>query len=191
MEEQQLLFQMGSIWLIKSPQRYSKAAVEGNKLDAVISLPSGVFKPYAGVSCAIVIFTKTNSGGTDNVWFYDMQADGYSLDDKRNPLLDENKLGVSPALTLSDDEHSKNNLPDILARWNDQASEIDRPRTAQSFMVDISEIRETGSWDLSLNRYKEIEYEEIKYANPTDIISDLKSLNDEISRGLSKLQELL
>ena len=175
----------------KAHKDIRRLLVEGNKLESVISLPSGVFKPYAGVSCAIVIFTKTNSGGTDNVWFYDMQADGYSLDDKRNPLLDENKLGVSPAQMLSEDDHIKNNLPDILARWDDQTSEIDRPRTAQSFMVRISEIKETGSWDLSLNRYKKIEYEEIEYAAPNDIINELKLLNEEISGGLSKLQELL
>ena len=91
--------------------------VEDQKLDAVISLPGGVFKPYAGVSTAILLFTKTNSGGTDHVWFYDVDADGWCLDDKRTPLLPEEKLGPVPAQPLSADEHAKNNLPDILARW--------------------------------------------------------------------------
>jgi len=175
----------------KAHKDIRRLLVEGNKLEAVISLPSGVFKPYAGVSCAIVIFTKTNSGGTDNVWFYDMQADGYSLDDKRNPLLDENKLGVSPTVALSDEEHSKNNLPDILIRWSKQEAEFDRPRTAQSFMVTISEIIETDSWDLSLNRYKEIEYEEITYAAPEEILADLQKLQLDIDKSLIRLSEML
>lgn len=175
----------------KAHKDIRRLLVEGNKLEAVISLPSGVFKPYAGVSCAIIIFTKTNSGGTDNVWFYDMQADGYSLDDKRNPLLDENKLGVSPAHALSEDEHSKNNLPDVLERWNDQEAEFDRPRTAQSFMVPICEIRETGSWDLSLNRYKEIEYNEIEYEMPSKILEDLRLLDQKLRQGLDDLDEML
>ena len=91
--------------------------VEDQKLDAVISLPGGVFKPYAGVSTAILLFTKTNSGGTDHVWFYDVDADGWSLDDKRTPLLPEEKLGPVPSAALTADEHAKNNLPDVLARW--------------------------------------------------------------------------
>src|SRR5713226_583221 len=91
--------------------------VEDQKLDAVISLPGVVFKPYAGVSTAILLFTKTNSGGTDHVWFYDCQADGWSLDDKRTPLLPDDKLGPVPRAVLSSDEHAKNNLPDVLARW--------------------------------------------------------------------------
>src|SRR5947208_10773951 len=95
-----------------------KMLVEEQKLEAVISLPGGVFKPYAGVSTAILVFTKTNSGGTDFVWFYDVDADGWSLDDKRTPLLSEEKLGVVPKPALTEDEHAKNNLPDILARWN-------------------------------------------------------------------------
>src|SRR6185312_2075890 len=95
-----------------------KLLVEDQRLDAVISLPSGVFKPYAGVSTAILVFTKTNSGGTDFVWFYDVDADGWSLDDKRTPLLPEEKLGPAPATALTDDDHAKNNLPDLLARWH-------------------------------------------------------------------------
>jgi len=91
--------------------------VEDHKLDAIIKLPSGVFRPYAGVSCAIVVFTKTGVGGTGDVWFYDMTADGMSLDDKRTPLLDPEKLGPVPEVPLTGDEHARNNLPDILTRW--------------------------------------------------------------------------
>ena len=97
-----------------------KILVEDQKLDGVVSLPSGVFKPYAGVSTAILLFTKTNSGGTDHVWFYDMHADGWSLDDKRAPLLTEDKLGPVPQTALTVAEHRKNNLPDTLARWADR-----------------------------------------------------------------------
>src|ERR1019366_8877422 len=101
----------------------------------------GVFRPYAGVSTAILLFTKTNSGGTDHVWFYDVDADGWSLDDKRTPLLSENKLGPAPRTPLTPDEHAKNNLPDVLARWQHRdGAENDRPRTAQSFCVRKSDI---------------------------------------------------
>ena len=150
--------------------------VEDQKLEAVISMPSGVFKPYAGVSTAIVIFTKTNSGGTDNVWFYDMQADGYSLDDKRS-LLDANK-------------HETNNLPDIIKRYGSLDSEVGRKRTEQSFMVPKDEIAKEG-YDLSINRYKEIVYEEVKYEAPTKIIADLKNLEGEIQKGLEELEGML
>ena len=101
----------------KAHKQLRQMLVEEQKLDAVISLPSGAFKPYAGVSTAILIFTKTNSGGTDNVWFYNMLADGWSLDDKRQSLLPEEKLGVTPAEALTEAEHAKNNLPDVLTRW--------------------------------------------------------------------------
>ncbi len=112
----------------KAHQSLRTLLVEGHKLDAVISLPSGAFKPYAGVSTAILIFTKTNSGGTDHVWFYDMHADGWSLDDKRQPLLSEDKLGVAPSAPLTDEEHEKNNLPDVIARWPKRdREERDRP----------------------------------------------------------------
>src|SRR5207245_11137310 len=122
-----------------------KLLVEGQKLDAVISLPGGAFKPYAGVSTAILLFTKTNSGGTDHVWFYDVDADGRSLDDKRQPLLPENKLGPVPAQPLSAEEHAKNNLPDVLARWQQwDTAEHDRPRTAQSFCVPKADIAANG-----------------------------------------------
>ena len=106
--------------------------VENHKLDAIIKLPSGVFRPYAGVSTAIVIFTKTNSGGTDHVWFYDMQADGLSLDDKRQALVSADKFGPVPEVALGEDEHGKNNLPDVLARWGQRTgSERERARTVE------------------------------------------------------------
>jgi len=124
--------------------------IEEQKLDAVVSLPGGVFKPYAGVSTAILLFTKTNSGGTDRVWFYDVEADGWSLDDKRTPLLSEDKLGPLPRTALAADEHPRNNLPDVLARWaNRDGTERKRPRTAQSFCVPKAEIAAQG-YDLSL-----------------------------------------
>lgn len=168
-----------------------KELVEKHKLEAIIKLPSGVFRPYAGVSCAIVIFTKTGVGGTEDVWFYDMQADGYSLDDKRSPLLDEGKLGVLPDAALSEAEHQKNNLPDILARWNMIGMEAERPRTAQSFMVPKSKIAEGGAYDLSLNRYKEIEHEEVTHQSPAEIIAELRDLESEIADGLKRLEEML
>src|SRR5207253_3889260 len=113
--------------------------VEDHRLDGIVKLPSGVFRPYAGVSTAIVLFTKTNSGGTDQVWFYDCQADGFSLDDKRNALLPVEKIG--PRAKVGESEHDKNNLPDIAARWQKHnASERERPRTAQSFCVPKAEI---------------------------------------------------
>lgn len=166
--------------------------VEDHKLEAIIKLPAGVFRPYAGVSCAIVIFTKTGVGGTNKVWFYDMTADGYSLDDKRTPLLDEAKLGPTPAISLLAGEHDKNNLPDILAHWQQrEGGEIERPRTAQSFVVDKSEIAATGNWDLSLNRYKQVEHEEVTYAAPLDIIAELRSIEAEIAERLDQLEEML
>ncbi|KIN71142.1 type I restriction-modification system subunit M [Sulfitobacter guttiformis] len=168
-----------------------KMLVEDHKLDAIIKLPSGVFRPYAGVSCAIVLFTKTGVGGTGDVWFYDMTADGYSLDDKRTALLDEDRIGATPAATLSAEEHAKNNLPDILARWGALAQEGARPRTAQSFTVPAAEIIATGSWDLSLNRYKEIEHADVTHAAPADIIAELRALEAEIAEGLEKLEGML
>jgi type I restriction enzyme M protein len=127
-----------------------KILVENQKLDAIVKLPSGVFKPYAGVSTAILFFTKTNAGGTDDVWFYDVTADGFSLDDKRTPLLDEGKQGPRPTGVLDNVDHAKNNLPDVLARWNRRnGSERDRPRTAQSFAVPKIDII-ANNYDLSL-----------------------------------------
>jgi len=145
--------------------------VEGQKLDAVISMPSGVFKPYAGVSTAILIFTKTNNGGTDKVWFYDMQADGYSLDDKRTEIKDDN-------------------IPDILNRYKDLTAEAKRKRTDQSFLVPFAEIKD-NDWDLSINRYKEIVYEEIEYEAPEKIIADIEVLDTQRSEALKVLKEML
>ncbi|NFL54427.1 SAM-dependent DNA methyltransferase [Clostridium botulinum] len=145
--------------------------VDNNKLEAIISMPSGVFKPYAGVSTAIIIFTKTGTGGTDKVWFYDMKADGYSLDDKRNPIED-------------------NDIPDMIERFNNLDKEEDRKRTEQSFFVPVDEIRE-NNYDLSINKYKEIEYEEVVYDEPKVILERVKKLEEEISQGIEELEELL
>ncbi|MEZ4864823.1 MAG: class I SAM-dependent DNA methyltransferase [Caldilineaceae bacterium] len=150
--------------------------VEEQKLDAIVSMPSGVFKPYAGVSTAILFFTKTNSGGTDHVWFYDMQADGYSLDDKRTPL-DPTK-------------HEQNNLPDILTRWRNRAAEGDRQRTEQSFLVPKAEIA-GNDYDLSINRYKEIVYDEVEYDPPAVILAELETLEAEIQAGMAELRRML
>ncbi len=165
--------------------------VEDQKLDAVISLPSGAFKPYAGVSTAILLFTKTNSGGTDNVWFYDVQADGWSLDDKRTPLLAEEKLGLAHGATLTPEEHAKNNLPDVAARWLHRATtERERPRTAQSFCVPKAEIVENG-YDLSLNRYKQVVHEEVEHVSPKQILAELAALELEIQAGLKELEAMI
>lgn len=165
--------------------------VEEQKLDGVVSLPGGVFKPYAGVSTAILLFTKTNSGGTDAVWFYDVGADGWSLDDKRTPLIAEEKLGPVPATPLADDEHEKNNLPDVLARWGERAGEErERPRTAQSFLVPKADIAAQG-YDLSLNRYKEVVHEEVEHRPPKEILADLWRLEEEIEREMRALEGML
>jgi type I restriction enzyme M protein len=166
--------------------------VEDQKLDAVISLPSGVFKPYAGVSTAILLFTKTNSGGTDFVWFYDLDADGLSLDDKRTLLLDdERKFGAVPQMALTAEDHAKNNLPDVLARWQQRdQDERKRARTEQSFCVSKADIVEQ-EYDLSLNRYKEIVHEEMVHRPPKDILAELVTLESEIQQGLLKLEEIL
>jgi type I restriction enzyme M protein len=145
--------------------------VEDQKLDAVVKLPSGVFRPYAGVSTAILFFTKTNSGGTDDVWFYDVRADGFSLDDKRNPV-------------------EANDLPDVLARWQNLVDEKDRARTEQSFLVPKADIVAQG-YDLSLNRYKEIVHDEIEHRAPLEIIADIEMLEDEIAKGLTELKAML
>ncbi|MDX6369349.1 MAG: type restriction enzyme protein [Gaiellaceae bacterium] len=165
--------------------------VEDQKLDAIVKLPSGVFRPYAGVSTALVCFTKTESGGTGDVWFYDVTADGWSLDDKRTPLLDDDKLGPRPAAALTDAEHAKNNLPDVLSRWAlREGPERERARTEQSFCVSKAEI--VGeSYDLSINRYKEIVYEEVAHTPPADVIAELELLEAEITAGLQELKELV
>jgi type I restriction enzyme M protein len=150
-----------------------------------------VFKPYAGVSTAILFFTKTNSGGTDFVWFYDVEADGWSLDDKRAPLLSEDKLGPVPRTVLDEDEHAKNNLPDVLARWRERDhAERQRARTAQSFCVAREDIASQG-YDLSLSRYKEVVHDERPHRSPSEIIADLRRLEGEIERGLQQLAELI
>jgi type I restriction enzyme M protein len=165
--------------------------IEDQKLDAVISLPSGVFKPYAGVSTAILLFTKTNSGGTDSVWFYDCNADGWSLDDKRTPLLSEDKLGPVPATELSEAEHTKNNLPDLLARWRRRdGAELDRPRTAASFCLPKADIVAQG-YDLSLNRYREVAYEHTEHRRPQEILAELAKLETEIQHGLKDLEAII
>ena len=163
--------------------------VEEQQLDAVVKLPSGVFKPYAGVSTAILFFTRTDSGGTDDVWFYEVMADGLSLDDKRTPLLPEEKQG--PRAELSEDEHAKNNLPDVLARWNRRlTSEKQRERTEQSFFVPKAEIAAQG-YDLSLNRYKEVVHEEVEHRAPAEIIAELEGIEAEIQQGMSELKGML
>ncbi|MBT2642870.1 SAM-dependent DNA methyltransferase [Bacillus sp. ISL-41] len=148
-----------------------KEIVDKHKLEAIISMPSGVFKPYAGVSTAIMIFTKTGAGGTEDVWFYDMKADGYSLDDKRNPI-------------------DANDIPDILARFSDLDNEKARNRAEQSFFVAVDEIRKNG-YELSINKYKEIEYEELVYEKPEIIITKIKELEEEILTGLSELEKII
>lgn len=155
----------------KAHKDIRKEIVENHKLEAVISLPSGVFKPYAGVSTAILIFTKTTVGGTDQVWFYDMKADGYSLDDKRQPI-------------------SENDIPDIIERFSNLENETDRKKTEQSFFVSVDEIRETG-YDLSINKYKEIEYEEIQYEAPSIILKKIQKLEEEIQNGLKELEKMM
>lgn len=175
----------------KAHKQLRQMLVEEQKLDAVISLPSGAFKPYAGVSTAILLFTKTNSGGTDNVWFYDLQADGWSLDDKRQPLLADEKLGVSPTVTLFAEEHAKNNLPDVLKRWELRSSdEIKRARTEQSFCVPLADIVANG-FDLSINRYKEVIHEEIEHIPPKEILAKLAQLEDKIQAGMKELEGML
>jgi len=160
----------------KAHKTLRKILVEDQKLDGIISMPSGVFKPYAGVSTAILLFTKTNSGGTDNVWFYDMQADGYSLDDKRNEL--------------DGKKHENNNIPDVIYRWKNRKDEKERKRTDQSFFVSKHEIVENG-YDLSINRYKEIVYDEVEYDSPQIILADLKALEKEIVKGINELEGML
>ena len=175
----------------KAHRELRRMLVEDQKLDGVVSLPAGVFRPYAGVSCAILLFTRTDSGGTGHVWFYDMQADGWSLDDKRQPLLPEAKLGPVPAEALSEAEHPRNNLSDALARWwQRDGAERDRARTAQSFLVPKTEIEAAG-WDLSLNRYKEMLRDEAVHQSPQEVLAELLRLEDEIREGMKVLEGML
>lgn len=175
----------------KAHKELRRVLVEDQKLDAVVKLPSGVFKPYAGVSTAILFFTRTDSGGTDEVWFYDVQADGMSLDDKRNLLVSEEKFGVRPAEPLTEDDHTKNNLPDVLARWFErEGEERNRERTKQSFCVAKADIAAQG-YDLSLNRYQEIVHKEVEARAPLDILADLECLDAEIVKGTEELKGML
>ena len=148
-----------------------KELVEGNRLEAVISMPSGVFKPYAGVSTGILVFTKTGHGGTDKVWFYDMRSDGFSLDDKRTPV-------------------AENDIPDIIARFHDLPSEESRQRTEQSFFVPKAEIVENG-YDLSINKYKKTEYKPVEYPSTQEIMADLHELEMQITQRLAELEGML
>ena len=168
-----------------------KMIVEEQKLDAVVSLPAGVFKPYAGVSTAILFFTKTNSGGTDQVWFYDCQADGKSLDDKRTDLVPEEKFGPVPRTPLTKDDHEKNNLPDIVARWNKRAtSERKRARMDQSFCVPKANI-EAEDYDLNISRYKEVTHDTTKHRAPKELLAELTELESAIQADMKDLHRML
>jgi type I restriction enzyme M protein len=175
----------------KAHKDLRRLLIEENKLDAVIKLPAGVFRPYAGVSTAILVFTRTGVGGTDHVWFYDVRADGVSLDDKRTALLPKEKQGPAPVVSLSAEEHEKNNLPDVVRRWAERdGAERSRPRTARSFCVPKTDIAAAG-YDLSLNRYKEIEHQEVTYESPAAILADLKRIEAEIAEGMQQLAEMV
>jgi type I restriction enzyme M protein len=146
-----------------------KTLVEENELEAVVKLPAGVFRPYAGVSTAVLMFRK--GGRTDHVWFYDVQADGFSLDDKRDPV-------------------PENDLPDVLERWKARNPATDTARTAKAFFVPKADIV-AQDYDLSLNRYKEVVHEEVQYDPPKVILAKLKSLEAEIAKELEELEALL
>lgn len=155
----------------KAHKDIRREIVENNRLEAVISMPSGVFKPYAGVSTAVLVFTKTGHGGTDQVWFYDMKADGFSLDDKRSAV-------------------KENDIPDIVKRFHDLEGEQDRKRTEQSFLVPKQEIVDNG-YDLSINKYKQVEYKPVEYPPTSEILSELNALEQEISKGLKELEGMI
>ena len=152
-------------------QDIRRVLIDNNRLEAVISMPSGVFKPYAGVSTGILIFTKTGHGGTDKVWFYDMQADGYSLDDKRSPV-------------------AENDIPDIVARFRNLDGENDRKRTEKSFFVPKEEIV-SNDYDLSINKYKQTEYKAVEYPPTSEIMADLRKLEAEIKTSMDELEKML
>ena len=153
----------------KAHKAVRKELVDNHRLQAVISMPSGVFQPYSGVSTAILIFTKTNAGGTDKVWFYDMKADGYSLDQKRNEI-------------------AENDIPDIISRFHNLAAEETRTRKEQSFLVPVEEIREKD-YDLSMNKYKEIEREVVEYEQPDVILGRINTLQSQITEALAEFRE--
>ena len=155
----------------KAHKDIRKEIVENQRLEAVISMPSGVFKPYAGVSTAILIFTKTEHGGTDHVWFYDMTADGFSLDDKRTPTLE-------------------NDISDIIERFKHLDKEADRKRTEKSFLVSKQDIVD-NDYDLSINKYKKIEYVAVEYPPTSEILEELKTLEYQIANEMQELERLL
>ena len=155
----------------KAHKSIRQEIVENQRLEAVISMPSGVFKPYAGVSTAILIFTKTEHGGTNDVWFYDMAADGYSLDDKRSPV-------------------EENDIPDIIERFKNLDKEKDRKRTDKSFMVPKQDIVD-NDYDLSINKYKEIEYIPVEYPPTIEIMANIRELEMEIGKEMDELEKLL
>ena len=155
----------------KAHKAIRQELVENQQLQAIISMPSGVFKPYAGVSTAVLVFVKTGAGGTDKVWFYDMQADGFSLDDKRS-------------------EVAENDIPDIIGRFHNLAGEESRERTEQSFFVPKQEIVENG-YDLSINKYKKVEYVPVEYPPTSEILAELKELEREVAKGLDELEGML
>ena len=155
----------------KAHKSILKDIVENQRLEAVISMPSGVFKPYAGVSTAILIFTKTDHGGTDHVWFYEMKADGFSLDDKRTPV-------------------AENDIPDIIERFKNREKEVNRKRTEQSFIVPKKDI-EKNEYDLSINKYKEVEYIPVEYPPTSEIMANIRELENEIGKEMDELEKLL
>ncbi len=155
----------------KAHKSIRKELVENHQLTAVISMPSGVFKPYAGVSTAVLVFTKTGAGGTDKVWFYDMKADGFSLDDKRTEI-------------------AENDIPDMLERFHNMEKEADRQRTEQSFFVPKEEIVE-NDYDLSINKYKKVEYTPVEYPPTQEILAELQELEKQIAVGLTELEGML
>ena len=155
----------------KAHKAIRKELIENNRLEAVISMPSGVFKPYAGVSTAVLIFTKTGYSGTDNVWFYDMEADGFSLDDKRSAI-------------------QENDIPDIISRFKNLKKEKDRKRTEKSFLVSKEEIV-SNDYDLSINKYKQTEYKPVEYPPTSEIMAELRKIESEISASMDELEKLL
>jgi type I restriction enzyme M protein len=175
----------------KAFKKIREQIVEEQKLEAVIQLPPNVFKPYAGVNAAVLLFTKTNSGGTDTVWFYEMNADGWSLDDKRQPLLEVEKLGLFPTKALTEEEHHKNNLPDVLNRWALRyTTELERKRDDQSFCVTKDEIKKRG-YDFTINKYKTIDQEEKITKSKDELLEKLDQINLQTGSLFDELKELI
>ena len=186
----------------KAHKAIRQELVDNHQLQAVISMPSGVFKPYAGVSTAVLVFTKTGAGGTDNVWFYDMQADGFSLDDKRSPVAENDIPDIIARFhsiqQAADAVAEENGLmkvaePDAAYQAENQAPQYDetkRKRTEQSFFVPKQEIVDNG-YDLSINKYKEIEYIPEEYPSTLEIMTELHELELQITAGLAELEGLL